>query len=109
MYVQWYVWLPQLTDWHSSWVVASQVYVPPPPQVPVAPASPHPLQVEPSVIVFAPQDSAPPQEPATVEHPDAGVQTSSQQPPAVHVVSAGVHEQLPQSPNPSQYVVHAAP
>ena len=61
------------------------------------------------MIVFAPQDSPPPQEPATVEQPEAGVHTSSQQPVAVHVVSAGVHEQVPQSPSPSQYMVHVEP
>ena len=61
------------------------------------------------MIEFAPQDSPPPQEPATVEQPETGVQTSSQQPPAVHAVVAGVHEQLPQLPDPSQYWVHVAP
>ena len=104
--VQLYVRPPQVTVWHAVWVVESQVYVPPPPQVPVAPAAPHPLQVEASVIVFAPQDSPPPQVPATVEHPEAGVHTALQQPPAVHVVVAGVHEQeLHTSPVPLQYRV----
>ena len=75
----------------------------------MAPAAPHPLQVEASVIVFAPQDSPPPQVPVTVEHPEAGVHTALQHPPAVHAVVAGVHEQLPQLPSPSQYSVHVAP
>ena len=109
MYVQLYVRPPQLTVWHAVWVVELHVYVPPPPQVPVAPAAPHPLQVEASVIVFAPQDSPPPQVPVTVEHPEAGVHTALQHPPAVHAVVAGVHEQLPQLPDPSQYCVHVAP
>jgi hypothetical protein len=108
-FVQLYVTPPQLTVWHSVWVAASQVKVPPPPQVPVAPAAPHPLHVAASVIVFRPHDSPPPQLPDTVEHPEAGVQTAVQQPPAVQVVWAGVHEQPPQLPDPSQYCVHCDP
>jgi hypothetical protein len=65
--------------------------------------------VEPSVIVFAPHDSPPPQEPAVVEQPEAGVHTALQQPPAVQLLVAGVQEQPSQSPSPSQYSVQVAP
>ena len=75
----------------------------------MAPAPPQPVQVAARVIVLAPQDSPPPQEPATVEQPEAGVQTAVQQPPAVQLLVAGVQEQLSQSPRPSQYSVHVAP
>ena len=61
------------------------------------------------MITLAPQVSPPPHVPATVEHPEAGVQTAVQQPPAVQAVSAGVHVQVSQSPSPSQYLVHCAP
>jgi hypothetical protein len=64
------------------------------------------VQDEASVITFAPQDSPPPQVPVAVEQPEAGVHTALQQPPAVHAVVAGVHEQeLHTSPVPLQYRV----
>jgi hypothetical protein len=101
--VQYQVWPPQLTVWHSSWIEASQVKVPPPPHDPPAPAGPHPVQVDASVIAFAPQVSPPPQEPAVVAHPVAGAQDAWQQPPAVQVVVPAVQEQPAQPPAPSQY------
>jgi hypothetical protein len=104
--VQCQVWPPQLTPWHRLWVVPSQVNVPPPPQVPVAPAGPHPVQNDATVITFAPQLSPPPQVPAVVEHPVAGVHAAWQQPPAVHVELDGVHTQSSHSPSPSQVRVH---
>jgi hypothetical protein len=107
-YVQCQVCPPQLTVSHSSWLPASQVKVPPPPHVPVAPAGPHPVQNDATVIVFVPQDSPPPQVPATVEQPVAGVHTAWQQPPAVHVVLDGAHVQSSHSPYPSQCRVHAS-
>jgi hypothetical protein len=64
------------------------------------------VQNDATVIVFAPQDSPPPQEPAAVEQPVAGAQTAWQQPPAVQVALDGAHAQSPHSPNPSQCLVH---
>jgi hypothetical protein len=75
----------------------------------LAPAAPQPLQEAARVMVLIPQDSPPPQEPAVVEQPEAGVHTAWQQPLAVQVVWAGVHEQPAQLPEPSQYLVHWAP
>jgi hypothetical protein len=107
--VQCQVWPPQLTVWHKLWVVPSQVNVPPPPQLPVAPAGPHPWQNDATAITLVPQLSPPPHDPTAVEHPAAGVHTAWQQPPAVHVELDGVHEQSSHSPNPSQCRVHCAP
>jgi hypothetical protein len=101
--VQCQVWPPQLTVWHSSWIDPSQVKVPPPPQVPVAPAVPHPVQIEARVIELAPQVSPPPQDPAVVEQPATGAQAGWQQPAAVQAVVPARHEQSAQSPPPSQY------
>jgi hypothetical protein len=101
-WVQCQVCPPQLTVWHSSWVVPLQVKLPPPPQLPVAPAGPQPVQNDATVMTFWPQVSPPPHDPAAVEQPVAGVHTAAQQPPAVQVVLDGAHEQSSHSPSPSQ-------
>jgi hypothetical protein len=54
-------------------------------------------------MTLTPQDSPEPQEPAVVEQPEAGEHAGVQQPPAVQVVWAAVHEQeLQTSPVPLQ-------
>jgi len=78
----------------QAWVV--------PLHVPVAPAEPHPLHDCPTCSV-SPQTSG--QLPADVAQPPAGEHSASQQPPAVHGTTSGVHEHVPQDPSPSQCFV----
>ena len=93
-------------------VVALQTNVPPPPQVPFAPAGPQPLQTLPTVSELGSVQVSPePQEPGTVRQPVAGEQAAVQQTlagPTEHVVAVGRQVQATQLPTPSQWFVHSA-
>ena len=81
------------------------MYAAPLPQTPFALFSPQPLQLWPTVNVVAVHESAPPQLPAIVEHPETALHSATQHwsnGPTSHavVVEEQVHEV--QVPVPSQ-------
>jgi hypothetical protein len=108
-FVQRHVWPPHDTSWHSTCVVPSHAYVPPPPHVPVAPAGPHPWHWFVTVIDVAPQLSVPPHDPGFVAQPPGAAHAASQQPPAAHVACAGTHAHVAQLPAPLQKLVQLSP
>jgi hypothetical protein len=90
-------------------VVELQVYVVPPPHVPLARFAPQPEHARDTLSALAEQLSA--HAPAVVVHPVPAPHDTAQHwllPPTAHVVGVALHEHVPQLPPPLQCRVHVA-